>query len=282
MAFVPHWPIYHAYKMNIQHSSIEMVKKTLNLIGNPELSLNNIFHITGTNGKGSVSTYIANIIRSAGYKVNLYRSPSIHNCNEMINLNGIDISDDDLRFYIEKIRIISEENNIQINMFDVMTIVMLLSFSKSKADANVIEVGMGGIFDSTNVFDQNHPICSILTSIHIDHAKFLGSDISSILRHKMGIIKPNSICVSANLDKKHSQILRQYCDSINTKIYITNEDFFIHDNGDNLVIKIPDNNDIEISKPTMRGSHQYINVSLATMAVYLILKLIPNIINVEI
>jgi dihydrofolate synthase/folylpolyglutamate synthase len=273
MAFVPHWPIYHAYKMNIRHSSLEMMKKALNSLGNPELSLDKIFHVTGTNGKGSVSTYIANMIRSAGCKVNLYRSPSIHNCNEMINLNGIDISDDELRFHIEEIRIICEKNNIQLNMFDVMTVAMLLAFSKSKADVNVIEVGMGGIFDSTNVFDQNAPTCSILTSIHIDHAKFLGSDITSILRHKMGIIKPDSLCISVNLEEKNSQILRQYCNSINTKVYIMNEDFFVHDNSNNLVIKIPHSNDIEISKPTMRGVHQCINASLATMAVYLVFEL---------
>jgi dihydrofolate synthase/folylpolyglutamate synthase len=270
MGFVPHWPIYHAHKMNAGYSSLEMVKKVLNLLGSPELLLNNIFHITGTNGKGSVSTYIANIIKSAGYSVNMYRSPSIHNCNEMININGVDISDHELRYHIEQIRIICDEHNIHLNMFDAMTVVMLLSFSRSKADANVIEVGMGGIFDATNIFNENKPVCSILTSIHIDHAKFLGSDISSILRHKMGIVKPNSICTSANLNQENSEILRSYCDSINTKVYIMNEDFFVHESGNSLLIKIPNKSNIEILKPTMSGEHQYINASLAVMALYIV------------
>ena len=141
-------------------------------------------HVAGTNGKGSTSNYLANIYSANGYKVGLFTSPFLDEPNEMISINGNKISDEDF------IRIIKEyESDIdkyQLSAFEIQTFVALTYFQEQKCDLAIIECGMGGLVDATNVFI---PVLSIITSISLEHTDYLGYSISEIAAQKAGIIK---------------------------------------------------------------------------------------------
>lgn len=168
-------------------SRISMVLEELN---NPHLDIKSI-HIAGTNGKGSTSKYISNVLIESGYKVGLYTSPYVVKFNERIMINNKDISDEDIIKYVNQIYPIwiryNESNNV-ITFFEVLTIIMFLYFRDSSVDFAVIEVGLGGLLDATNVIN---PIVTAITNISYDHMHVLGNTLESIAENKLGIVKEN-------------------------------------------------------------------------------------------
>jgi dihydrofolate synthase / folylpolyglutamate synthase len=152
---------------------------------NPEKELVTI-HVAGTNGKGSTSSMIASILQEAGYKVGLYTSPHLKNYRERIKINGKMISEDFVVDFISKHKTFLETNDLS---FFEMTVGLALDYFKTeKVDVAVIEVGMGGRLDSTNIIT---PIISVITNIGLDHTQFLGNTLQEIAYEKAGIIKPN-------------------------------------------------------------------------------------------
>ena len=141
-------------------------------------------HITGTNGKGSTANYIASIYKNAGYKVGLFSSPQLFEVNEMIKINGNDISDEELKDIILNKK--KEIEKYDLSTFEILTYAAFTYFEKEKCDICVIECGMGGEIDATNIFI---PILSIITSVSLEHTNFLGKSISEIALQKAGIIK---------------------------------------------------------------------------------------------
>lgn len=141
-------------------------------------------HIAGTNGKGSTANYIANIYRKAGLKVGLYTSPSLVEINEMITIDGEEISDEEIEKRIKDNKKLFEK--FDLSSFEIMTYIALSYFQDNKCDIAVIECGMGGEIDATNIFT---PILSIITSVSLEHTSFLGRSISEIALMKAGIIK---------------------------------------------------------------------------------------------
>ena len=132
-------------------------------------------HIAGTNGKGSTANYIASIYQSAGYKVGLFTSPELYELNEMIKVNGVDITDKEMEVVILDKK--KEINKAELSTFEIITFVALTHFINQKCDICVIECGMGGEVDATNVFT---PILSIITSVSLEHTSFLGKSISTL------------------------------------------------------------------------------------------------------
>ncbi len=167
---------------------LERISKILDLLGNPQDKLK-IIHVAGTNGKGSVCTIIAAIFTKAGMKTGLYTSPHIYEYTERIKINGYDIKKDDFARYIFEICKIADENNIHLTEFEILTAVMFKYFADSNVDIAVVETGLGGRFDATNVIKKN--LCSIITHIDLDHTERLGNTKSKIAFEKAGIIKPN-------------------------------------------------------------------------------------------
>ena len=166
-------------------------------MGYPQNSFRKI-HIAGTDGKGSTSAMIASILRKSGLKVGLYTSPHIMEFNERISINGENISDDDIRLLIGIIEPIVEEMRgigMQCTYFEVTTALAFLYFKENDIDYAVIEVGMGGRFDATNVIV---PDVSVLTTISVEHASYLGDTISKIAGEKAGIIKAKVPVVTVN------------------------------------------------------------------------------------
>ena len=208
-----------AYKKDL--SNITLICEHLN---NPQNNFKSI-HVGGTNGKGSCSHMLSSILQEAGYKVGLYTSPHLVDFRERVRINGEMISKDSVSEFMLHNFDFFESNNFS---FFEMTVGLAFNyFSFNKVDIAIIEVGMGGRLDSTNIIT---PILSLITNISIDHTKFLGSNISDIAREKAGIIKEKTPIV---IGETQDEIKSIFIDIANTKgSEIVFADDFIYDNYD--------------------------------------------------
>ena len=169
---------------------LSRIKKLLKMMDNPEKKLKFI-HVAGTNGKGSVCNMLANVLIECGYKTGLYTSPSISDFRERIKINGCMISKKDFLNLSDSIFKFSNYfQNDNFTEFEFTTALAFQYFYKNNCDIVILETGMGGKFDATNVIEA--PICSVITGISIDHTNFLGENILQIAKEKLGIVKENS------------------------------------------------------------------------------------------
>ena len=169
---------------------LDRISAVLEKFGNPQDKLKCI-HVAGTNGKGSVCTMLESVLREAGYKTGLYTSPHIWEYTERIRVNGQGISKDDFARYVEKIT----GCGIHLTEFEILTVMMFLFFEAQGTEVAVIETGLGGRLDATNVIKEN--LCSIITHIDLDHTDRLGDTKEKIAYEKAGIIKPNCPVVTS-------------------------------------------------------------------------------------
>ena len=205
-----------AYKKDL--SNIILICEHLN---NPHNNFKSI-HIGGTNGKGSCSHMLSSILQEANYKVGLYTSPHLVDFRERIKINGDMISKDSILKFMHENFDFFESNNLS---FFEMTVGLAFDyFSKNKVDIAIIEVGMGGRLDSTNIIN---PILSIITNISLDHTRFLGSNISDIAKEKAGIIKDNIPVVIGQTQQEISPIFTEIAKSKKSEIIFA--DHFIYD-----------------------------------------------------
>ncbi len=168
-----------AYKADLTNTIL-----LANHLGNPELKVKCI-HVAGTNGKGSTSHILASILQEAGYKTGLYTSPHLKDFKERIKINGVEISEHFVCEFITKHKSFFEEN--QLSFFEMTVGLAFDYFEKEKVDIAIIEVGLGGRLDSTNII---RPLISVITNIGLDHTQILGTTLDAIAREKAGIIKP--------------------------------------------------------------------------------------------
>ena len=173
---------------------LERIAKVLDALGNPQDRLKYI-HIAGTNGKGSVCAMLDSILREAGYKTGLYTSPHIFEYTERIKVSGEEIPQEDFAKYFEMVNAKTEELKTHLTEFEVLTVMMFLYFADKKVDVVILETGMGGRFDATNVIKEN--LCAIITHIDLDHTDRLGDTREKIAFEKAGIIKPNSFVITS-------------------------------------------------------------------------------------
>ena len=165
---------------------LDNIKKICSSINNPEKNYK-VIHIAGTNGKGSTASMIESSLIEAGYRVGKYTSPHIMKFNERITLNGDMISDQEVCHYFTIVKEKLSEENIRATFFEVTTAMMFLYFSDKNCDYVVLETGLGGRYDATNIVD---PILSVITNVSLDHINILGDNLLEIAREKAGIIKP--------------------------------------------------------------------------------------------
>ena len=177
---------------------LDNIQKICDELGNPEKKYK-IIHITGTNGKGSTSTIIETVLLEAGYSVGKYTSPHILKFNERIRANGKDISDEEIALTYEKVKNAVKNIGITPTFFEVTTAMMFLYFAEKKVEYAVLEVGMGGRFDATNVADGD---IAIITNVSLDHTEYLGKTIYDIALEKAGIIKEKSFVIVGDSDKE--------------------------------------------------------------------------------
>ena len=238
---------------------LERIQSILKLIGNPQDKIK-IIHVAGTNGKGSVSSILANILKCAGYKTGLYTSPHLVEYTERIKINNIDISKEDFAACIEKICTIAEKKNIHLTEFEILTAIAFKYFADNKVKIAVIETGLGGRFDATNVCKK--PILSIITSISLDHTDRLGNTIEKIAFEKAGIIKPKSTILT-EISNKGFKVIKNTAEEKKAKLIVaTNYVNMNFENGNNYV-------SIEDKKCEfpLLGLYQKANLSIVLQAV---------------
>lgn len=252
-------------KKNLHKNSfnhINNVKEILNILGYKQTF--KIIHITGTKGKGSTTLVLSNMLKSAGYKTASFVSPHIINVRERIAINNQWISEEDFINITKKIKNILEENKIyNITVFEIFTIIGLYYFYIQNVDYACIEVGIGGKLDCTNIVDSS---ISVITSISYDHTEILGNTIEEITEQKAGIIKENSLVVSAAQEKESINIIKKISKEKKSKLYVFKKDFDVDIISN--TNKILEFNYIENEKKykfetTLLGEHQSENISLA-------------------
>lgn len=220
---------------------LERMVKILDLLGNPQDKLNCI-HVAGTNGKGSVCAIISTVLAYAGKRVGLYTSPHIFKYTERIQLNGVNISDDDFAKYVFEVSNLADKNNIDLTEFEILTAVMFKYFYDNKVEVVVLETGLGGRFDATNVIKKN--LCSIITHIDLDHTERLGDTLDKIAYEKAGIIKKDCPCIVF----EGKEVYYDVADEVGAPLQL----ILPMVNTDNLALK---------------GVHQQENLSLALAAI---------------
>lgn len=252
-------------KKNLHKNSfnhINNVKEILNILGYKQTF--KIIHVTGTKGKGSTTLVLSNMLKSAGYKTASFVSPHIINVRERIAIDNQWISEEDFINITKKIKNILEENKIyNITVFEIFTIIGLYYFYIQNVDYACIEVGIGGKLDCTNIVDSS---ISIITSISYDHMEILGNTIEEITEHKAGIIKENSIVVSAWQEKESINIIKKISKEKNSKLYVFKKDFdvdIISNTNKILEFDYIENEKKYKFETTLLGEHQSENISLA-------------------
>ncbi|HNY10825.1 MAG TPA: folylpolyglutamate synthase/dihydrofolate synthase family protein [Candidatus Wallbacteria bacterium] len=179
------------------------VLRILNSFGDPQKNMN-VVHITGTNGKGSTAAYVASILEVSGQKVGLFTSPHLSDFRERIRINGKKIGKKVIPVLLEKIKAAAESLGLLPSYFEIMTIVAVLYFSSENCDVSVVEVGLGGRLDSTNILYGK--VC-VITGIDFDHVEYLGNTLEDIAREKVAIVKPGSVLiVNVSNDKLYDLI----------------------------------------------------------------------------
>ena len=191
-------------------------KKLLKILNNPQNNFPSI-HISGTNGKTSTAKFISNILIDAGYKVGTYTSPHMEKFNDRFLINGKSISNEKLIFYIKKLKKIFDKNNFTPSFFEFKTALCFKYFSDKEIDIGIIEVGMGGKKDSTNIIEKK--ILSVISNIGLDHQKFLGKTKQKIAEEKLGIVKNKVDLLTMEKNSKILKIFKNYCKKKNSKIY---------------------------------------------------------------
>lgn len=175
---------------------LERIRFLLEQVGNPQDCLK-VIHVAGTNGKGSVCRIIGSILERAGYTVGVYLSPHLERFSERICVNSKEIADDDFRVLVSRVKPFVEKMMQQNNtptFFEIVTVLAFLYFKDQKVDFAVVEVGLGGRLDATNVV---HPLVSVITNVSLEHTDILGRDVVSITSEKAGIIKENIPVITA-------------------------------------------------------------------------------------
>ena len=233
---------------------LENITDLLQELGNPHKSLQTI-HVAGSNGKGSTSSFLASILMEASYKVGLYTSPHFVRYNERIRVNGEMISDEYVAEYIQSLDKYIDEHSP--TFFEITTALAFKYFLEQKVDYAIIETGLGGRLDATNVLT---PLASVITSISLEHTQHLGDTIEKIAFEKAGIIKPNTKVLTGKIPKEAEELIENISDRYNCKYYSL-EDFFEY-RIDRAIVNLSKNY-FSVYSTRLHGDYQKFNAALA-------------------
>jgi len=266
MVNIPHWPKIPIWDIP-RKPSLDLSFKLLELMGNPHKKLPHTIHIAGTNGKGSTLAMLKSIFVQAGYKVHSYTSPHLLEFNERINLTGQSITDSHLYDVLERTKIVADKHDLSPTFFEGATAAAFLAFSENDADILLLETGLGGRLDCTNVI-QN-PIATIITPISYDHMEYLGSDILQIASEKAGIIKRNVPCIIGIQESSVYELLINKCDELSSPSFCYEYDYCAKNTNSGFEYKSQKFN-IHFPYPSLEGDHQVLNASTVIAAITLL------------
>lgn len=231
---------------------LERIQQLLYHLGQPQNQVP-VIHVTGTNGKGSVCAYLASILTACGYRTGLYTSPHLIHYQERVKIGDQPIKITDWWRILGHIKQIIEIHNIPVTEFEVITALMWIYFTEQKVDIAVIEVGLGGRLDATNVV--HNPLVTVITSIGLDHQERLGSHLTDIAREKAGILKPNRPLVRGVVSPSAAHVIDEQAHRLNCPVTIVEmpinfADQLLHFQGYDYAIPLA-------------GEHQFLNAGIA-------------------
>ncbi|MDR3891570.1 MAG: folylpolyglutamate synthase/dihydrofolate synthase family protein [Blautia sp.] len=252
---------------------LDNMRELLGRLGNPQDDLKFI-HISGTNGKGSALSYMSTILSGAGFRTGRYISPTLYAYRERIQVDGVMIDRESLAALVtvvkEAVDAMEAENKGNPTVFEVETALSFLYFKEQKCDIVVLETGLGGTLDATNVVKTT--VMEMISSIGMDHMEFLGGTLQEIAENKAGIIKPHTWVVSAEQDPKAAEVIKRVCREKDCKLSVVDPDAFqdVHYGYEKQTFTYKNWKDVEI---TLAGTYQVTNAALALEAVEALRKL---------
>ena len=268
----------HSFKGNGRRPQLERMRWLLKQAGDPQSHYPTV-HIVGTNGKGSTTSYLQNILTKSGYQVGTFTSPYITRFNERISINGTEIPDKDLISLVAKAQVIlnglEEHTNFgRPTEFELVTLLMFLYFDLKQVDMAIIEAGIGGRLDSTNVLSPELVIC---TSIGFDHTETLGDNLLDIANHKAGVMRKNTPILLGRVSAEVEHFFNQKSHDLQAPLAIIDREIQLLPK-DNQTIQISyDHWESPNLKLPMLGQHQENNAGLAVTAAHLLAQTFPKI-----
>ncbi len=237
------------------------IEKLLADLGHPERKLPPVIHVAGTNGKGSTCAFSRAILEAQGLKVHVYTSPHLVEFRERIRIAGQLISEQELSQTLEECERVND--GAPITFFEITTAAAFLAFSRHRADALVLEVGLGGRYDATNVIAK--PRMTVITPVGLDHAEFLGEEIAGIAAEKAGIVKPGVPLIVGQQDDMPRDVILRRADALSAPAYVFGQDFFAHREHGRMVYQDTDGL-LDLPLPKLIGRYQIDNAATAIAA----------------
>lgn len=261
---------FHRIHFREVELGLTRIQQLLTYLGNPHHHLPPIIHVAGTNGKGSTVSFLRHIYESAGYKVHTYTSPHLVHFNERIRIAGKLISDEMLVDYLLRVKEANQERPI--TFFEATTAAAFLAFSEIPADVVLLETGLGGRLDATNVIES--PVACVITPISMDHQGFLGDSLEKIAEEKAGIIKHKTPTFMANQTQGVEEILCKKVSMQQGTPYRYGKEWHvtIEEGGFKLILN---DQSFDLPIPNLKGQHQIINAGLACMTALSLLTILP-------
>ncbi len=254
-------PVFHHIGAAAYKPGLDNTIRLMNELGNPQNTYRTI-HVAGTNGKGSVSHFLAAVLQSAGYKVGLYTSPHLVDFGERIRINGKMISQQYVIDFVEQNKSLME--NIQPSFFECTMAMAFKYFADCEVDVAVIEVGLGGRLDSTNIIQ---PELSIITNISLDHTQFLGNTLAEIAAEKAGIIKPNTPVIIGEITPETQPVFLQKSAMENAEIIFAEKSQDVKFEGYESDKMVVNTREYLRLKAGLSGEYQLKNIGTALTAI---------------
>jgi dihydrofolate synthase / folylpolyglutamate synthase len=240
---------------------LDRIERLLAALGHPEKKMPPVIHIAGTNGKGSVCAYLRAMLEGSGYRVHVYTSPHLVHFRERIRVAGSLISEDELAAILEECE--TANAGEPITFFEITTAAAFLAFSRHPADALVLEVGLGGRYDATNVIAK--PAAACITTVGLDHQDFLGDSLAAIAAEKAGIIKRGALAIVGPQDEEAKTVIVRRADQLGAPLYVYGEDYHAFEEHGRLVYQDGDGL-LDLPLPKLAGRHQIANAAIAIAA----------------
>jgi dihydrofolate synthase/folylpolyglutamate synthase len=246
--------------------SLEAVSATLALFADPQHDYP-VIHITGTNGKGTTTTLTSALLSSTGLRVGTFTSPDLHAINERIAVNAEPIDDEDFTSLMTRLYDVEKVSGIVLTRFELLTVAALLHFSDEGVDVAVVEVGMGGTWDSTNVVNGH---VTVLTNVDLDHTAVLGDTIGAIAKDKVGIFRPDAIAMVSTTNAIVGEIAAARAQEIGATLWTIGETYELERNdlavgGRAITVRTPYETYDDVLV-TLHGIHQGFNATTAIVA----------------
>jgi dihydrofolate synthase / folylpolyglutamate synthase len=246
--------------------TLQPIRDTLAMLADPQHDYPTI-HITGTNGKGTTTTLTSALLSATGLRVGAFTSPDLHAVNERIAVNAEPIDDEEFIGLLQRLADVESVSGIALTRFELLTAAAFLHFSDEGVDVAVIEVGMGGTWDSTNVIDG---VVSVLTNVDLDHTAVLGTTIAAIASDKVGIFRADGIAIVATTNAIVVEIARRRADELGADLWLLGESFTLEQNelavgGRAITLRTPFALYDEVLV-SLHGIHQGVNAATAIVA----------------